>query len=224
MERQYFYKDNRDYLLHRQDEIVEFELKKVNRQLDATMRNMYRLKTDIVCYVGMVLVDYIVIWWLGMIVDFGDMFSKIIVAAPYVTAQFALLIFGPGIAHGIVKTSIMIRLNYFSERYTEVIRKYNIITYLTEQRHCQKVITRYQGYRRKLEDWMLDLQNDMLTMTEEELQTELDKMDLNTQIPSANLHGSMIKTTIRLTWSLYVLLVLIAVFIYWMCRYGRYML
>lgn len=219
MDRQYFYKDNRDYLLHRQDEIVEFELMKVNRQLDATMRNMHRLKMDIVYYVGMVVVDYIVIWCLGPIVDFGDMFSKIIVAGPYVAAQFALLIFGPGIAHGIVKTSIMIRLNYFSERYTEVIRKNNIITYLTEQRHCQKVITRYQGYRRKLEDWMLDLQNDMLTMTEEELQTELDKMDLNTQIPSANLHGSMIKTTIRLTWSLYLLLVLIAAASYWIHRY-----
>lgn len=219
MDRQYFYKDNRDYLLHRQDEIVEFELMKVNRQLDATMRNMHRLKMDIVYYVGMVVVDYIVIWSLGPIVDFGDMFSKIIVAGPYVAAQFALLIFGPGIAHGIVKTSIMIRLNYFSERYTEVIRKYNIITYLTEQRHCQKVITRYQGYRRQLEDWMLDLQNEMLTMTEEDLQTELDKMDLNTQIPSANLHGSMIKTTTRLTWSLYLLLVLIAAASYWIHRY-----
>lgn len=39
MHREYFYKDNRDYLFHQQVEIVEFEVKKVQRQLDLALQN-----------------------------------------------------------------------------------------------------------------------------------------------------------------------------------------
>ena len=46
MHREYFYKDNRDYLFHQQVEIVEFEVKKVQRQLDLAMRKMHHLKQD----------------------------------------------------------------------------------------------------------------------------------------------------------------------------------
>ena len=51
MHREYFYKDNRDYLFHQQVEIVEFEVKKVQRQLDLAMRKMHHLKQDLFYYV-----------------------------------------------------------------------------------------------------------------------------------------------------------------------------
>lgn len=62
MHREYFYKDNRDYLLHQQVEIVEFEIKKVQRQLDLAMRKMHHLKQDLFYYVGMILGDLFVIF------------------------------------------------------------------------------------------------------------------------------------------------------------------
>lgn len=211
MKREYFYKDNRDYLLHQQAEIVEFEMKKVRRQLDTAMRKMHHLKQDIFYYVGMVAADLLTIFLLGMVVDFGNVLEKLIVVLPYVLAQFALLIFGPGIAHNIVQTCIMIALNYYSEKYTEVIRKYKVVTFLTEQRNCQKVLTRYQGYMDQLDDWMLSLQNDTLTLTEGELEEEFQKMDLDTNIPTASqLYGPMKQMTKRLTWGLYAVLLLIA--------------
>ena len=62
MHREYFYKDNRDYLWHQQVEIVEFEIKKVQRQLDLAMRKMHHLKQDLFYYVGMILGDLFVIF------------------------------------------------------------------------------------------------------------------------------------------------------------------
>ena len=62
MHREYFYKDNRDYLFHQQVEIVEFEVKKVQRQLDLAMRKMHHLKQDLFYYVGMILGDLFVIF------------------------------------------------------------------------------------------------------------------------------------------------------------------
>lgn len=211
MQREYFYKDNRDYLLHQQAEIVEFEIKKVRRQLDIAMRKMHHLKQDIFYYVGMINADLLIIYLLGMVVDFGNVMEKLIVVVPYLLAQFALLIFGPAIAHNISQTCMMIALNYYSEKYTEVIRKYKVVTFLAEQRNCQKVLTRYQGYMDKLDDWMLALQNDALTLTEWELEEEFGKMDLNTNIPTASqLYGPMKQMTKRLTWGLYAVVVLIA--------------
>ena len=94
---------------------------------------------------------------------------------------------------------LLVALNYYSEKYTEVIRKYNVVTFLTEQRNCQKVLTRYQGYMDQLEEWMLALQNDALTLTEWELEEEFQKMDLNTNIPTASqLHGPMKQMTKRI--------------------------
>ena len=137
--------------------------------------------------------------------------EKLLVAVPYVVSIFALLIFGPAIAHNIVQNRIMVTLNYYSEKYTEVIRKYNVVTFLTEQRNCQKVLTRYQGYMDQLEEWMLALQNDTLTLTEWELEEAFGKTDLNTNIPTASqLHGPMKLMTKRLTWELYVVILLVA--------------
>ena len=170
MHREYFYKDNRDYLLHQQVEIVEFEIKKVRRQLDLAMRKMHHLKQDLFYYVGMILGDLFVIFVTEMILNVGMTIEKLLVA-----------------------------LNYYSEKYTEVIRKYNVVTFLTEQRNCQKVLTRYQGYMDQLEEWMLALQNDTLTLTEWELEEAFGKMDLNTNIPTASqLHGPMKQMTKRI--------------------------
>ena len=211
MQREYFYKDNRDYLLHQQAEIVEFETKKVRRQLDIAMRKMHHLKQDIFYYVGMIVGDLILLFVTGIIVNMGTVMERLLVAVPYVAAQFALLIFGPAIAHNIVQTCIMIALNYYSEKYTQVIRKYNVVTFLTEQRNCQKVLTRYQGYMDQLDEWMLALQNDTLALTEWELEEEFGKMDLNTNIPTASqLYGPMKQMTKRLTWGLYAIIILIA--------------
>lgn len=211
MHREYFYTDNRDYLLHQQVEIVEFEIKKVQRQLNLAMRKMHHLKQDLFYYVGMILGDLFVIFVTEMILNVGMTIEKLLVAVPYVVSIFALLIFGPAIAHNIVQNRIMVALNYYSEKYTEVIRKYNVVTFLTEQRNCQKVLTRYQGYMDQLEEWMLALQNDALTLTEWELEEEFQKMDLNTNIPTASqLHGPMKQMTKRLTWGLYVVILLVA--------------
>ena len=151
-------------------EIVEFEIKKVRRQLDLAMRKMHHLKQDLFYYVGMIVADLLVIFVTEMILNVGMTIEKLLVA-----------------------------LNYYSEKYTEVIRKYNVVTFLTEQRNCQKVLTRYQGYMDQLEEWMLALQNDALTLTEWELEEEFQKMDLNTNIPTASqLHGPMKQMTRRI--------------------------
>lgn len=73
MHLEYFYKDNRDYLLHQQVEIVEFEVKKVQRQLDLAMRKMHHLKQDLFYYVGMILGDLFVIFVTEMILNVGIM-------------------------------------------------------------------------------------------------------------------------------------------------------
>ena len=73
MHREYFYKDNRDYLFHQQGEIVEFEIKKVQRQPDFGMRKMHHSQEGFFYYLGMVLGDLFVIFVTEMILNVGIM-------------------------------------------------------------------------------------------------------------------------------------------------------
>lgn len=71
MHREYFYKDNRDYLFHQQVEIVEFEIKKYSANW--ILRCAKCIISSRIYYVGMILGDLFVIFVTEMILNVGIM-------------------------------------------------------------------------------------------------------------------------------------------------------
>ena len=119
---------------------------------------------------------------------------RLICTVPYVLCVVALIFLTPVLLYKTLNVFLQYYLNLHSERYTKLMKKMGIQTYEEERRCCVRLQTKYESYLKQLEAWKAAKDDGTLSLSEEELVAEFEKMDLSQKIPITNIYSGKLAT------------------------------
>ena len=124
----------------------------------------------------------------------GSVIFRLICTVPYVICLMALAFLTPVLLYKSLNGFLQYRLNLYSERYTQLMKKMGIQTYEDERRGCVRLLTKYESYMKQLEEWKEANQDGTLSFSEQELLAAFEQMDLSEEVPITNAYSGKLAT------------------------------
>ncbi|MCR4690146.1 MAG: hypothetical protein K5739_02215 [Lachnospiraceae bacterium] len=180
------YQDKREYYIQDQLEKVKFEEYKIRSQLESVNKRLSLLSDECrmnALFFLVILSIYAVSFGL---LQLPSIPLHLIATVPYVVSLLALIFLSPVLIYRAVHGFVLYQLNLHSERYIELMKKWEISTYEDERRKCQSLLLRYEDYHGKLEQWSEQCREGTLQLSEEQIRAEFHQMILGDQIPVTN--------------------------------------
>ncbi|MBR4760612.1 MAG: hypothetical protein IK078_10770 [Lachnospiraceae bacterium] len=211
----YVYEDPLEYQINTQMEKVKHESYRITSQLDSVNKRLSLIrdegKINLMLFCGIFMVYGIS--FIGL--QSGSVILRLICTVPYVLSLFALIFLTPVILYKMLNGFLQYWLNIHSLRYTHMMKKMGIQTYEEERRGCVRLLTKYEDYLKQLEEWKDAVAEGSFNLSEPELLSEFEKMDLSGEVPVTNAYsgkmGAFTKCMTVIMWLLPFLIAIIAV-------------
>ena len=177
------YKAN--YLLEQRKAKIEFEVNRIQKQLQSAEKRLSETKKDLYIYCGMILL-LIVVYWIARVLLFCGPIGIALSVIMLWGWEFCYVLLLPIVIYRMGKTIVLIAMNRPDETFVSLAKKWEIVTYQEEIHNCQVTLSRYYGYLHRIEQRKKENQEEGLYMSYDDLEAELYGMKLEKDIRIAS--------------------------------------